>query len=122
MDSSISDVIKTGDFTKIKNLFLELCEKDNHDALGRYFDILQVPSNTSLKDLFKNYIMDLDQNLKQKILSSTSGKEFIQNNLNNEQKKAFLENLPINDKTVDLYLEIRQNEDFLDYTKYVEYI
>ncbi len=122
MDSSISDVIKTGDFTKIKNLFLELCEKDNHDALGSYFDILQVPSNTSLKDLFKNYIMDLDQNLKQKILSSTSGKEFIQNNLNNEQKKAFLENLPINDKTVDLYLEIRQNEDFLDYTKYVEYI
>lgn len=122
MDSSISDVIKTGDFTKIKNLFLELCEKDNHDALGRYFDILQVPSNTSLKDLFKNYIMDLDQNLKQKILSSTSGKEFIQNNLNNEQKKAFLKNLPINDKTVDLYLEIRQNEDFLDYTKYVEYI
>lgn len=122
MDSNISDVIKTGDFTKIKNLFLELCEKDNHYALGGYLDILQAPSNTSMKDLFKNYVMDLDQNLKQKILSSTNGKEFIQNNLNNEQKKHFFENLPINDKTIDLYLEIRQNEDFVDYTRYVEYI
>lgn len=87
-----------------------------------YFYEINSKADTSLKDLFKNYVMDLDQNLKQKILSSPDGDRFIQNNLNNEQKKAFLENLPINDKTVDLYLEIRQNEDFVDYTRYVEYI
>lgn len=90
MDSNaISDVIKTGDFTKIKNLFLEFCEKDDCNVFNTYFYEINSKADTSLKDLFKNYVMDLDQNLKQKILSSPDGDRFIQNNLNNKQKKHF---------------------------------